>query len=96
MNLIDTLDFFIESLEGDLEGISWQIREETNFEDNSIDFLSEQYDSTEEHLNNLIKIKSIIKCHENDPIQMILNDPDDSLCEKIANAMQQASIEYDS
>jgi hypothetical protein len=31
----------------------------------------------------------------NDPIQQILNDPDDNLNERIANAMQEAISEYD-
>jgi len=31
----------------------------------------------------------------NDPIQQILNDPDDNLNERIANAMQEAIAEYD-
>ena len=30
-----------------------------------------------------------------DPIQHILNDPDDNLNERIANAMQKAIVEYD-
>jgi hypothetical protein len=31
----------------------------------------------------------------NDPIQQILNDPDDNLNDRIAEAMQQAAAEYD-
>ena len=59
--LIDTIDWFIDELEGDLECLSWEIREETNFEDNSIDWLSEQYDEKEKHLENLKRIKSILE-----------------------------------
>lgn len=61
MKLTDTIDKFIEQCEGDLEDLSWQIREETNFEDNSIDWLSEEWDSVAEHLRNLKKIKSILE-----------------------------------
>ncbi len=47
-------------MEGDLEDLGWQIREETNYEDCSLDWLSEQCDIVETHLNNLKEIKSII------------------------------------
>jgi hypothetical protein len=60
MTILDTIDWFIDELEGDLECLSWEIREETNFEDNNIDWLSEQYDEKEKHLNNLQEIKNII------------------------------------
>jgi len=87
MRLIDTINHFIHDLEADLESISWEIQEETNFECNSIDFLSEEYDVKQEHLNNLKKIKIMIK---QDPIQQILSDPHDDLNEKIANALQES------
>lgn len=61
MKLTDTLDYFIEQCEGELEGLSWEIREETGYEDNSIDWLSEQWDTVEEHLNNLKEIKNILQ-----------------------------------
>jgi hypothetical protein len=93
MNLLDTIDYFINDMKSELESISWQIREETNYEDNIIDDLSEQYDFIQDHLNNLNKIRSIVY---SDPLQMILDDPDDSLNDKIAVAMQQASQHYDS
>jgi hypothetical protein len=80
-------------MKSELDSISWQIREETNYEDNIIDDLSEQYDFIQDHLNNLNKIRSIVY---SDPLQMILDDPDDSLNDKIAVAMQQASQHYDS
>jgi hypothetical protein len=93
MNLLDTIDYFINDMKSELESISWQIHEETNYEDNIIDDLSEQYDFIQDHLNNLNKIRSIVY---SDPLQMILDDPDDSLNDKIADAMQQASQHYDS
>ena len=64
MDLEDTLNYFISYCEGDLEDLSWQIREETNYEDNSLDWLSEQWDTVAEHLENLKKIKSIIEAQQ--------------------------------
>lgn len=61
MRLTDTIEYFIEETEAELEGISWEIREETNFENNSIEYLSSVYDETEQHLNNLKEIKSILE-----------------------------------
>lgn len=58
ITLKDTIQNFIGQIEGDLEDLSWQIREETNYEDNSIDFLCEQYDVAEKHLENLKTILS--------------------------------------
>jgi len=58
--MIDTIDYFIEYCEGELEGLAWEIREETNFEDNAIDFLSEQYDTVEQRLKDLEQIKTIL------------------------------------
>lgn len=60
MTLIETLNHFINDLEADLESISWEIREETNFEDNCVDYLTEEYDEKQEHLKNLKQIKTII------------------------------------
>jgi hypothetical protein len=40
------------------------------------------------------RVKEVEKKY-NDPIQQILNDPDDNLNEKIAQAMQEAIAEYD-
>ena len=48
-----TLNYCIETLEAELEDLARQIQEETNFEINTLDFLSEQYDVTESHLINL-------------------------------------------
>lgn len=49
----ETLNYCIETLEAELEDLARQIQEETNFEHNALDFLSEQYDVTESHLINL-------------------------------------------
>jgi hypothetical protein len=61
MTFLDTLNYFIQETEAELEGISWEIREETNFENNAIEYLSSVYDETEQHLNNLKEIKSILE-----------------------------------
>ena len=58
--MIDTIDYFIEYCEGELEGLAWEIQEETNFEDNAIDFLSEHYDTVEQRLKDLEQIKTIL------------------------------------
>jgi hypothetical protein len=58
MTEVQTIKFFINQIEGDLEDLSWQIREETNYEDNSIDDLSEEYDEKKNHLENLKSILS--------------------------------------
>jgi hypothetical protein len=43
-----------------MDGLSWEIREETNFEDNNIEHLTECYDFNKELYDNLKQIKSII------------------------------------
>ena len=61
-----TLNYCIETLEAELEDLAMQIQEETNFEHNSLDFLSEQYDVTESHLINLKNLlESLIPCATN-------------------------------
>ncbi len=60
MTLLSTIDMFIEELEADLEEISGEIREETNFEDNALDYLSELYDDKEQHLQNLKEIRRLL------------------------------------
>jgi hypothetical protein len=58
MTKVQTIKFFINQIEDDLEDLYWQIQEETNFEDNSVDDLSEEYDEKKEHLENLKSILS--------------------------------------
>ena len=55
-----TIDFFIGELEADLESVSWEIREKTNYEDNSVDYLSDLYDDKEQHLKNLKEIRRLL------------------------------------
>ncbi len=61
MTLLETLDYFLTETAADLEGLSWEIREETNYEDNNVDGLSEIYDFNKELYDNLKQIKSIIE-----------------------------------
>lgn len=61
MTLLETLEYFITETAADMDGLSWEIREETNFEDNNIDHLTECYDFNKQLYDNLKQIKSIIK-----------------------------------
>ena len=61
MTLLETLDYFLTETAADLEGLSWEIREETNYEDNNVDGLGEIYDFNKELYDNLKQIKSIIE-----------------------------------
>lgn len=62
MSMIDTLNYYIEQAEADLEGLSWDIREETNYEgethDLMMDDLCDSYDHVKLLLEDLQKIKS--------------------------------------
>jgi hypothetical protein len=58
MTQTETIQMFIEQLECEMEELSWEIREETNFEINSVDDLSDYYDQKKEHLDNLKSILS--------------------------------------
>lgn len=60
-NLIETIDHFIKECEIEMESISWDIREETNYELNAIDYLSERYDHHKELLNDLKTIRMILE-----------------------------------
>jgi hypothetical protein len=69
MNFRQTLDFFIEKLEGDLDSISLEIREETNYDDDvhreMMNHLTEEWDEMNEHLQNLRQITDLlINCDE--------------------------------
>ena len=61
MTLLETLEYFLTETAADMDGLSWEIREETNFEDNNIDHLTECYDFNKQLYDNLKQIKSIIK-----------------------------------
>jgi hypothetical protein len=62
MPLIETLNYYIQQAEADLEGLSWDIREETNYQgethDLMMDDLCESYDLVKQQLEDLQQIKS--------------------------------------
>lgn len=61
MNLLQTLDYFMDETGAYMEELSWEIREETNYEDNNTESLSEEYDFNQQLYDNLLKIKSIVE-----------------------------------
>ena len=81
MTLLETLEYFLTETAADMDGLSWEIREETNYEDNNIDHLTECYDFNKELYDNLKQIKLMIE--EKDPVKQILNDPNDELIENV-------------
>ena len=64
MTLLETLEYFLTETAADMESLSWEIREETNFENNALDYLSETYDFNKELYDNLKQIKSIIEAQQ--------------------------------
>jgi len=60
MTLLETIQYFLTETAADMDGLSWEIREETNFANNNIDYLTECYDFEKELYDNLKQIKSII------------------------------------
>lgn len=64
MSLLDTLEYFIQDQEGDLQCLEWDIREETNHEVNDIDWYVEQYDLTKQRIEDLKQIKTILENNE--------------------------------
>jgi len=81
MTLLETLEYFLTETAADMDGLSWEIREETNFEDNNIEHLTECYDFNKELYDNLKQIKLMIE--EKDPVKQIINDPNDELIENV-------------
>ena len=61
MTLLETLEYFLTETAADMDSLSWEIREETNFEDNNVEGLSEIYDFNKELYDNLKQIKSVIE-----------------------------------
>jgi hypothetical protein len=70
MSLVDTLEYFIDDTRARLSDIEWEIREETNYDDDlhqsRMDDFCEQYDEIDARLQDLEKIKSIIEIMEID------------------------------
>jgi predicted GNAT superfamily acetyltransferase len=65
MSLLDTLNYFIQDQEGDLQCLEWDIREETNYENNNIDWYCEEYDEVKQRIEDLKQIKTIVEHLEN-------------------------------
>ena len=61
MTLLETLDYFLTETAADMESLSLEIREETNFEYNNVEGLSEIYDFNKELYDNLKQINSVIE-----------------------------------
>jgi len=69
MGLIDTLEYFIDDTQARLSDVEWEIREETNYDDEGhqerMDDFCEQYDEHKERLEDLKQIKIILQHSEN-------------------------------
>jgi hypothetical protein len=68
MSLLDTLEYFIDDTQAHLSDIEWEIREETNYDDDGhqerIEQFCEEYDEHKERLEDLKTIKSIIEAQQ--------------------------------
>jgi hypothetical protein len=68
MTLLDTLEYFIDDTQAHLSDIEWEIREETNYDDDGheerMEQFCEEYDDHKERLEDLKTIKSIIKAQK--------------------------------
>ena len=64
MSLLDTINYFIGDQEGHLQCLEWDIREETNYEVNDLDWYCEQYDEAKQRLEDLKQIKTILQNNE--------------------------------
>ena len=61
MTLLETLEYFLTETAADMEGLSWELREETNYEYNNTEYLAEVYDFNKALYDNLQQIKSVIE-----------------------------------
>jgi hypothetical protein len=68
MTLLDTLEYFIDDTQAHLSDIEWEIREETNYDDDGheerMEQFCEEYDEHKERLEDLKMIKSIIEAQQ--------------------------------
>ena len=64
MSLLDTLNYFIQDQEGDLQDIEWEIREATNYECGDYDWYCERYDEAKQRLDDLKQIKIILEAQQ--------------------------------
>jgi hypothetical protein len=65
MTLIGTLEYFIDDTQARLSDVEWELREETNYDDDGhqqrMDDFREEHDEIEVRLHDLLRIKSIIE-----------------------------------
>ena len=65
MTLLETLDYFIDDTRARCSDIEWEIREETNYDDEGHDdrmnYFCEEYDEHKARLDDLRQIKSVIE-----------------------------------
>ena len=68
MTLLNTLEYFIDDTQARLSDIEWEIREETNYDDEGhqerMDQFCEEFDEHKERLEDLKKIKTILENNE--------------------------------
>jgi hypothetical protein len=64
MTLINTLEYFIDDTQARLSDVEWEIREETNYDDDGhqqrMDDFCEEYDDIKVRLDDLKQIKKIV------------------------------------
>jgi hypothetical protein len=64
MTLSDTLEYFIDDTQAYLNDLEWEIREETNYDDEGheerMNDFCEQYDEHKQRLEDLRQIKKIV------------------------------------
>jgi len=64
MTLINTLEYFIDDTQARLSDVEWEIREETNYDDEGhqerLDDFCEEYDDIKVRLEDLKQIKKIV------------------------------------
>jgi hypothetical protein len=64
MTLSDTLEYFIDDTQAYLNDLEWEIREETNYDDEGheerMNDFCEQYDVHKQRLEDLKQIKKIV------------------------------------
>ena len=65
MTLIDTLEYFIDDTQAHVCDLEWEIREETNYDneghDDRMNYFCEEYDEHKARLEDLKQIKSVIE-----------------------------------
>ena len=68
MSLIDTLEYYIDDTRARCSDIEWEIREETNYNDEDhtsrYEYFCEEYDEAKQRLDDLLQIKSIIEAQQ--------------------------------